>query len=103
MLSAELMILQTVEVSDTVAANQVMVLVIVSFTFHVGVYGIACVEERITQLVLLAEGISQAAQSGNFQFVGIAVVLEVVQNVSRSLQGTYRGLLHVLLFVAETQ
>ena len=77
-----------------------VVLLVVALAAHVGVDGVAGIEESVTDAVGLAQGDAQTRQSRNFQFTCIAVIGVVVRYGSRGFEQPEFGVAHRLLVVA---
>ena len=91
---------QLVDVHHVIVADESVALLVVSFPAHVGIHGIAGIEESVTDAVGIAQSRTQARQSRHFQFTCITVVSIFVGNGSRRFELPEFGIVHRLHIVA---
>ena len=91
---------ERVDVHHVVAARKVVALLIVTLAAHVGVRGVAGIEEGVVDAVLLPQREREASECGDLEARLIAVVCVVVGDGARGLEQTVRGVGHALQLVA---
>ena len=92
--SAELMILQSVDMGDVIAANQFVPLVVYAFPALIAVIGVAGEEERVANAVVFAKSHAQRSQGGHVQRAGILIVIEVALRIAAGFHGFIESVLY---------
>ena len=99
-LSVDLVVLQSVDVGNVVAAYQVMPFGIDARTKLISIGETSAVEKRIAYLMAFAKRVSEVSQCRDILFGRIAVVFKLIEYVARGFQCFEIRIGHVLLLVA---
>lgn len=100
-LAVELMGHQLVDVEHVVAAHEVVPLGVETLAAHVGVDGVAGIEEGVAHAVALAQGHPHVGQRRHLELRGEAVVGILVGHGARTLEDTRLGVVHALRAVVD--